>query len=205
MAGLGFPETVPVQQPRDDQFIASVRDATDIVSVIAESVTLAPQRAGSEYVGRCPFHDDLNPSLRVYADRRSFKCWSCGEGGDCFSFVMKRENVGFHEAVVILAKRAGIIPPPRGRYNLGMSDEFPREFDDRQVLPVLLGALPTNVVESESIVPMGLEGERLIVGVLDSCEEEILEKVRFISNRDIKVVVVTQAAMSYAMQRYLAK
>jgi hypothetical protein len=96
-------------------------------------------------------------------------------------------------------------PPPRGRYNPGMSDEFPRQFDDRQILPVLLGALPANVVESDSVVPMGLEGERLIVGVLDSCEGEILDKVRFIWNRDIKVVVVTQAAMSYAIQRYLAK
>jgi DNA primase len=92
----------------DDHFKESVRDATNIVSLIAETVTLQPQRGGREYVGQCPFHDDHNPSMRVYPDRNSFKCWSCNEGGDCFSFVMKRMNVGFQEALEILARRAGL-------------------------------------------------------------------------------------------------
>lgn len=98
-----------------DQFKESVRNATDIVHLIAESVTLQPQRGGREFVGLCPFHDDHNPSMRVYTDRQSFKCWSCGEGGDCFSFVMKRERIEFREALEMLARRANLELPKRYR------------------------------------------------------------------------------------------
>src|SRR5262245_14776495 len=67
-----------------DEFKELVRSRTDIVNLIAESVTLQAQRGGREFVGLCPFHDDHNPSMRVYPERQSYKCWSCGEGGDCF-------------------------------------------------------------------------------------------------------------------------
>jgi DNA primase len=105
-----------------DQFKESVRSATDIVNLIAESVTLQPLRGGREFVGLCPFHDDHNPSMRVYSDRQSFKCWSCGEGGDCFSFVMKRERIEFREALEMLARRANLEIPRRHR-PAGEADE----------------------------------------------------------------------------------
>jgi DNA primase len=63
----------------------------------------------------CPFHDDHNPSLRVYPDRQSFRCWVCAAGGDCFSFVQQRERVEFREALEILAQRAGVLVPARRR------------------------------------------------------------------------------------------
>ena len=94
-----------------DEFRELVRSRTDIVNLIAESVTLQSQRGGRLFVGLCPFHDDHNPSLQVQPDRQSYKCWSCGEGGDCFSFVMKRENIGFREALEMLARRANIELP----------------------------------------------------------------------------------------------
>jgi DNA primase len=106
-----------------DQFKESVRTATDIVNLIAESVTLQPQRGGREFVGLCPFHDDHNPSMRVYSDRQSFKCWSCGEGGDCFSFVMKREHIEFREALEMLARRANLELPKRHRPAGSEADE----------------------------------------------------------------------------------
>lgn len=99
----------------DDHFKESVRNATDIVGLIAASVTLQPQKGGREFVGLCPFHDDHNPSMRVYPDRQSFKCWSCNEGGDCFSFVMKRERIGFREALEMLARQANLELPQRYR------------------------------------------------------------------------------------------
>ncbi|MBS0264654.1 MAG: DNA primase, partial [Planctomycetes bacterium] len=83
----------------DQRFKEEVRSRTDIVGLIAESVTLQPQRGGREFKGLCPFHDDHNPSMVVYVERQSFKCWSCNEGGDCYAFVMKRENIGFREAL----------------------------------------------------------------------------------------------------------
>lgn len=93
-----------------------VRAQTDIVALIGEAVALTPQRGGREHVCLCPFHDDHNPSMRVYADRQSYRCWVCNAGGDCFTFVMEREKIGFREALEILAKRANIkLPEYSGR------------------------------------------------------------------------------------------
>lgn len=86
-----------------------IRSRTDISSLISESLTLTAK--GSNFAGLCPFHDDHNPSLMVYPDRQSFRCWSCNEGGDAFAWVMKRENVGFFDALKILADRANIELP----------------------------------------------------------------------------------------------
>ena len=86
-----------------------VRARTDIAQLIGECVTLQSRMGGRELVGLCPFHDDHNPSLRVYADRQSYKCWSCGEGGDCFAFVQKTEGVDFAEP----ARIAGDAGRPR--------------------------------------------------------------------------------------------
>jgi len=88
-----------------------VRSRTDIVALINESVALQPQRGGQIYVGLCPFHDDHNPSMQVNPDRQSYKCWSCGEGGDCFSYVMKMEGIGFREALEALAERVHLEMP----------------------------------------------------------------------------------------------
>lgn len=94
-----------------DDFKERVRSQTDIVGLVSESVALTPQRGGREFVGLCPFHDDHNPSMRVYADRQSFRCWSCNVGGDCFAFVMQRERIGFREALEMLAERAHLELP----------------------------------------------------------------------------------------------
>lgn len=98
-----------------DEFKELVRSRTDIVSLIGESVTLLSQRGGREFVCLCPFHDDHNPSMRVYPDRQSYRCWVCNEGGDCFSFVMKRERVGFREALEMLAQRVNLELPKQYR------------------------------------------------------------------------------------------
>jgi DNA primase len=93
-----------------------VRARTDIAQLVGERVALQSRRGGRELIGLCPFHDDHNPSLRVDPDRQSYKCWSCGEGGDCYTFVQKMENVGFPEALELLATRAGLEMPRRSSY-----------------------------------------------------------------------------------------
>ncbi|QDT35085.1 DNA primase [Thalassoglobus polymorphus] len=92
-------------------FKEEVRSHTDIVGLISESVALQPRSGGREYVGLCPFHDDHNPSMRVYPERQTFRCWSCSTGGDVFTFVTERESVTFPEAVEILARRANLEIP----------------------------------------------------------------------------------------------
>ena len=104
-----------------------VRSRTDLVELVGETVTLQPK--GREFVGLCPFHDDSNPSLTVSPERQSYKCWSCGEGGDCFSFVMKTQAFEFPVAVRFLAERAHIeIPENHRGGNAAASDEKKRLF-----------------------------------------------------------------------------
>lgn len=83
-----------------------VRDETDIVALIGSYLQLIPR--GRQYIAICPFHDDSRPSLTINPERQTWKCWPCDAGGDVFSFVMRRENVDFREALRILAERAGI-------------------------------------------------------------------------------------------------
>ena len=104
---------MPISFPSD--FKEQVRSQVDIVDIVSESLTLNPERGGREYKGLCPFHDDHNPSFTVSRERQSYKCWSCGEGGDCFSFVMKIDGLTFFEALQQLAQRANLEMPHSAR------------------------------------------------------------------------------------------
>lgn len=102
-----------VELPSD--FKELVRSRTEIVSLIGESLTLQPIAGGREYQALCPFHPDHNPSMRVYPERQTFRCWVCNEGGDVFTWVMKHENLEFFEALRLLADRAHLEMPNRSQ------------------------------------------------------------------------------------------
>lgn len=87
-----------------------VRTANDIVDVVGSYLQL--RRQGRSYVGLCPWHDDTRPSMQVNQERQTYKCWVCNEGGDVFSFVMRKEGIEFREALELLADRAGISLTP---------------------------------------------------------------------------------------------
>ncbi|MFQ5732150.1 MAG: DNA primase [Planctomycetaceae bacterium] len=105
----------PLSTGHDQDFKERVRAHTDLVALAGESLTLQAKRGGREYVGLCPFHDDHNPSLTISPERQSYKCWSCGEGGDCFSWVMKIDGLEFFDALRFLAERAGLEMPKQSR------------------------------------------------------------------------------------------
>ncbi len=86
--------------------VADIKSKLSVVDVIGESVEL--KRAGSAYKGLCPFHAEKTPSFVVNPDRESWHCFGCGEGGDIFSFVMRRDSVPFREALTALAEKAGV-------------------------------------------------------------------------------------------------
>lgn len=83
-----------------------IRQALSIEEVVGNYLEL--RRQGSAFSAVCPWHDDHRPSLQINPARQSWKCWVCDIGGDIFSFVMRRENVEFGEAMQILARMAGI-------------------------------------------------------------------------------------------------
>ena len=91
----------------DSNLAAVIKQATDIVALVSE-YGLTVHRSGSKFKTLCPFHDDHNPSLELNPERQSFKCWSCGVGGDVFTFVMAHDRIEFPEALRMLADRAGI-------------------------------------------------------------------------------------------------
>jgi len=87
--------------------IDEIKQKIDIVEVVSESFPL--QRAGKNFRALCPFHSEKNPSFYVFPERQSWYCFgACQTGGDVFSFVMKKENLPFGEALRLLAHKAGV-------------------------------------------------------------------------------------------------
>lgn len=91
--------------------IDEVKERLDIVEVISSYIPL--KKAGRNYKALCPFHSEKTPSFVVFPDTQSWHCFgACNTGGDVFSFVMRRENMEFGEALRLLAQRAGVTLQP---------------------------------------------------------------------------------------------
>lgn len=86
--------------------VEDIKARIDIVDFINETVPL--RQAGTNWKGKCPFHNEKTPSFMVSRDRGSWHCFGCSKGGDIFSFVQEQEGIDFPEALRILAKRAGV-------------------------------------------------------------------------------------------------
>ncbi len=101
-----------------------IKAASDIVAVVGSYLAVRP--AGAVFKALCPFHNDSRPSLDVDPKRQRFRCWACGQHGDAFAFVQHMEKVGFAEARLILAQRAGIKldadPSPRDQHRTRLLD-----------------------------------------------------------------------------------
>jgi DNA primase len=92
--------------------ITEVKQKLDMVEYISEYVTL--QKAGRNFKGLCPFHNEKHASFFVFPEQQSWHCFgACGTGGDIFSFVMKKEGVDFGQALRLLAQRGGVTLSPR--------------------------------------------------------------------------------------------
>lgn len=99
--------------------IQEVKEATDIMAIIGERITL--QRSGRNLRAVCPFHSEKSPSFFVTPDLQVFRCFGCGERGDVFTFLEKYEGMTFPESLKYLADRAGI-----------KLEEFQKTADDSQ-------------------------------------------------------------------------
>jgi DNA primase len=89
-----------------DESVEKVKAAMDIVPLVEETVRL--RKSGGRFTGLCPFHQERTPSFSVTPARGTFHCFGCGEGGDAITFIMKRDNIDFVEAIEQLARRSGI-------------------------------------------------------------------------------------------------
>lgn len=89
-----------------EETIQQVIAATDIVALIGRSVKL--RKAGTNFLGLCPFHTERSPSFNVSPSRGTYHCFGCGAGGSAIRFLMEHDGLSFVEAVKRLADAAGI-------------------------------------------------------------------------------------------------
>ena len=89
-----------------DEDIERLREQVDIVEVISDYVQL--KKAGRLFKGLCPFHDEKTPSFMVDPAKQLYHCFGCGEGGNVFTFLRKKEGLEFREAAERLASRVGV-------------------------------------------------------------------------------------------------
>ncbi|RRK10026.1 DNA primase [Lactiplantibacillus garii] len=85
-----------------EEKVDQVRSAVNIADFIGQYVQL--KKAGKNLFGLCPFHEERTPSFSVNEQKQIFHCFSCGRGGNVFSFIMDLENLSFPEAVVKVAE-----------------------------------------------------------------------------------------------------
>ena len=99
------------------ELIDEVKSKNDIVDIIGSYINLNDKNKAL-----CPFHNDHSPSFSVHPDKQIYKCFSCGESGNVITFVEKFLGISFHEAVKLLADRAGIklninVPKKTNKYD----------------------------------------------------------------------------------------
>ncbi len=145
-----------------DEVVEEVRARADIVEIIGEHVAL--KRSGKDYKGRCPFHEERTPSFYVVPSKGFYKCFGCGESGDVFTFLMKRQGLGFLDAVKAVAERSGIEIQERGRRggedphrHLHEANAFAQAFFREGLLDKGLGRVARDYLEGRGIGPEAME------------------------------------------------
>ncbi len=86
--------------------IEEIRSSVNIVDVISQHVHLS--KAGTNYLGLCPFHGEKTPSFNVNAQKQFYHCFGCGKSGDVFKFLEDYKEIPFREAVKEVADLVGI-------------------------------------------------------------------------------------------------
>ncbi len=111
----------------------------DIVKEISSYIEL--RRSGTNYLGRCPFHNDSTPSLSVSEHKKLWKCFGCGKGGDIVKFVSLYENTSYQEALQKLAIK----------YNLPINIKINKEEDEHiyKVMSSVLGFYKNELIKSK--------------------------------------------------------
>ena len=149
-----------------DEIIEQVRDSTDLVGVIGETVEL--KRMGADYRGPCPFHGGTHRNFAVIPKKNLYYCYVCHAAGDVFSYFMKRFGMDYPTAVREVARRAGIVipektsregPDPREPLYTAVSlaqDWFARQLVELPEAEVGRKYLAGRGLDMETVQPLGL-------------------------------------------------
>lgn len=138
----------------DKATIDKIMDAANIVDVVSEFVTL--RKAGVNYKGLCPFHNEKTPSFVVSPSKGYCHCFSCGKGGNVVGFIMEHEQMTYPEALRWLAKKYNIEIHERE-----LTDEEKREESERESLFIVndwaLHYFQDNLLNTEQGKAIGLQ------------------------------------------------
>ena len=156
-----------------DQEIQEIRNRADILQIVGEKVSL--KRAGRNYKGCCPFHQEKTPSFMVNPDKQIFHCFGCSVGGDAFAFVMKYEGLDFPQAVELLADRYGVVLTQKGQ-----SSE----------------SVARNKSEKEILYKINQLAARFYVEYLKTSEGQ--RGLDYLKKRDIRSEMIREALLGYA-------
>lgn len=88
------------------QFIDTLLQRAELVDIIDKQVPL--KKAGTNYKGLCPFHNEKTPSFTVYPQQQTYHCYGCGAHGNAITFLREHNNLDFNEAVEELASSCGL-------------------------------------------------------------------------------------------------
>jgi len=148
-----------------DDVIEQVREAADIVGIIGEHVEL--RRTGSDFRAPCPFHGGTHRNFAVIPRKGMFYCFVCHEGGDVFTFFMKKLGMDYPTAVREVARRVGITIPERGPSGpdpreplygavAAAADWFARQLRESPEGDVARQYLASRNVDLDTALPLGL-------------------------------------------------
>ena len=148
-----------------DDVIEQVREAADIVGIIGEHVEL--KRTGSDFRAPCPFHGGTHRNFAVIPRKGMFYCFVCHEGGDVFTFFMKKLGMDYPTAVREVARRVGITIPERGPTGpdpreplygaaAAAADWFARQLRESPEADVARQYLASRHLDLETVLPLGL-------------------------------------------------
>jgi DNA primase len=162
-----------------DEIIEQVRDASDLVGIVAEHVEL--KRTGADYRGPCPFHGGTHRNFAVIPKKGMFYCFVCHEAGDVFTFFMKKFGMDYPTAVREAARRVGITVPERGTAAAGpdpseplfaavalAADWFARQLRESPEAEVARQYLRSRELDLEAVLPLGLGYAPRGSGLLDA-------------------------------------
>jgi DNA primase len=173
-----------------------IKQKVDIVELVGEYIQLkAAGNAGMK--GLCPFHGEKTPSFHVSRDRQIWHCFGCGEGGDCFSFVMRMEGMTFPEALLHLGKRVGVevrhMPTVEGNVKSRMSGV--NDLASRYFHKVLLDS--SKAASARAYVDLrGITGELVEMFALGYAPDEWDALSGFLLKRGFSESELTQAGVS---------
>jgi DNA primase len=145
--------------------IDDLRNRVDIVDVIGRVVDL--KKAGRNFKGLCPFHDEKTASFNVTPERQMFHCFGCQVGGDAIAFLMRYENLSFPEAARILAGEYGIEIPETASEDQGLYERLFAANEVAQALYRSALASPEGAAARDYLARRGIDaeaGERFGVG-----------------------------------------